>query len=493
MRINIHFKRYLILALFFFIFSCNPSDEKKTYEYQPFSIATIEINCPEKPTDTIYVKALALTNIPPTGSKTKMQAISDSGTYHLRLYIDRPVKSQLSVGDNRYNVILYPEDTSHISAKMTESKPILRFSGKGKKINEYYLEKKKHLGYTDIRRPLNKPINSAFTYELLKKTTDSIVNKTHHFLTNYLESHSLPQWFVDYEKAEIIYSGAGFKTSLPHANQALNYFEDSVPADYYDFIEELKIDNQKAVFSTHYMWFLNDYFMMDLPKEEYQSLSGFKRVRKIKYHILKNSKKALSGNVRDIYQKTLFSDFISYFSDSSKIASLAEKFEVKNYSDLMRLANRKSKKKTEMLDLQQGDTIPNFYVINEADSLISFDKFKNQVLYINFWATWCGPCLNNMPELNKMIGNYEENSKIRFLNICMKSEEDRWRKTLKKYNLQGTNLFAKGNWNKKISAYFNIDSYPHYTIVGKDNVLLENHTDKAPGVKKKIDSLLDNE
>jgi thiol-disulfide isomerase/thioredoxin len=172
---------------------------------------------------------------------------------------------------------------------------------------------------------------------------------------------------------------------------------------------------------------------------------------------------------------------------------LARAFEVSDYQQLVKVAGIKSRNEMQFYNLHNGDTIPDFILTTTLDSLISMRDFSNQLLYVNFWATWCGPCLQNMPELNKLIQRYQDDPRIAFLNFCVDSEHEKWMTKIEKYKVRVVNLFAEGNWNSKVRAFFNIKGIPHYAIVGKHNILLENATEKAPGVKDKIEEILSHE
>ncbi len=49
-----------------------------------------------------------------------------------------------------------------------------------------------------------------------------------------------------------------------------------------------------------------------------------------------------------------------------------------------------------------GDKVPDIKVIRDDGKLVSLASFKGKVLLINFWATWCPPCVREMPDLNKL-------------------------------------------------------------------------------------------
>lgn len=458
--------------------------------YTPFSQSVIHVSLNQDIADSLSISARVQTNIPVGGNESNTVTMSKTGDYYLNLEIDRPAKSFLSLGDSQYNVFVFPQDTTHLKVHISQNRIELNFYGKAKTINEYYLKKRKDLGYTDIRYPLNEPLSARTTYKLLKQTTDSVINRELAFFEAYASTARLPEWFLNYEEAEIIYMGAGYKTAMPQANKILKYFRDSIPSDYYDFLKHIRIDNPKAVLSSQYFYFLDEYFLKSLPVNETNRLSGFARVNKMMPHKLGQSKDQLSGETRDLYHKYNFSTLIKYYTDSTAIDSLARELQLSDYKELVRLAGSRSRSEIQKLNLTKGDTIPDFVLSNALDSLISIRGFQDHVLYINFWATWCGPCIQNITELNKLISQYEEDPKIKFLNICLDDEWEKWLAGISRHKIKGVNLFAQGKWNSKLRSYFNIEGIPHYVIINKGNILFENATDKAPKVQEKIRDIL---
>ncbi len=480
-------KSYYFLIL---IIGCIAEKEKQVFQYTPFSQSVVHLIFANNPADTLSIEASAVTNIPLGYNESKTLSVDKAGEYYVDIEIDRPAKSFLKIGDNQYNIFVFPEDTTHINIATVEGGFELSFSGRGKDISKYYLDKKKSLGYTDIRYPLNKSLSSKSTYKLLKQSADSVINRELLFLEKFKSSNRLPEWFLDYEHSEIVYSGAGYKTSMPKANEMMKYFKDTLSNDYYDFLSHIEVDNSKAILSSHYFWFLDEYFARSLPVSENNQLVGFSRMNKFMSHKLNQSKEQLSGDVKEAYHKYNFSSMIKFYADSLAIDSIAKVFEISDYKELVRIAGIRSRSEMEMLNINKGDTIPEFVLSNSLDSLISIRSFQDIILYLNFWATWCGPCIQNIPELNKLIAQYEKNSHVNFLNICLDCERDKWLTSIAKYKLKGVNLIAEGNWNSKLRSYFNIKGIPHYTIINKGNILFENFTDKAPMVQGKLDSLL---
>ena len=481
-----------ISFLLLFIIGCDIHDFENDLplEYSLFSNSVLHLDFRYDPSDTISASAFAQTNIPKDGSESNVITINKAGDYYLNIEIDRPTRCFLNLNREQFNIVVLPHDTTRITFSNLNGVPEINFTGKVSLINYYYLKKKENLGYTDIRFPLNAPLSQRTTYTRLKQTTDSVINRELAFFEEYALEHNLPNWFKHYEQSEMRYTGAVYKTMMPHANEIMKYFEDTVPPNYYDYLPEMEINNQHALLSSAYLSFLDAYFLRTLPVSETKDLSGFSRITKMEVYKLNQSKYELSDEIKEIYQMSNFSLLIKYYSDTLAIDSLAKAFEVTNYRELVRVAGIRSRNEIQSLNLNRGDTIPDFTLTTTLDSLTSIRDFSHQILYVNFWATWCGPCLQNIPELNKLIAQYQNDQRVAFLNVCLESESDKWLATLKKYKIKGVNLFAEGNWNSKLRAYFNITGIPHYAIVGKHNVLSVNPTEKAPGVKGKIDAIL---
>ncbi|MGB3780582.1 MAG: TlpA disulfide reductase family protein [Tunicatimonas sp.] len=475
-------KYWCITSLF--LVACASGSPEDNIRYQPFSTSVINVTFYSAPEDTIFLKAFTMNYIPRAGQKSERIPVTGEGSYYMSLTNDRPTSAFLDLGNDRYNIIIFPGDTVGVDVKILGEEFKLSFSGKGAAINEYYLAKKNQLAYTDIRVPLNAPLNSSASYQLILATTDSVVGKERNFLRNYLREKPLPEWFVHHEQAEIEYAGAGFKIFRPKYNELFSIFEDQLPDQYYAFLNDVLINNPEAITSGNYLQFLDDYFMQDLPSDEFNGLAGLEKHLTIGRHTLPLSQAQLSGEVQDVYHRYKFSSILKYLSDSATIDFLAKVYQVTEYQSLLKIIETKA-------TLRRGDTIPNFYVVDQLDSLVSFRTYRDKIVYVNFWAVWCKPCIKNIPELNRMITSYADQDDVLFLNVCLDSDQDKWLASLKRYNLRGTNVLAEGQWNQKLRASFSIEGIPNYALVAQGNVLYENHTNKAPAVKRTIDDLIE--
>lgn len=74
---------------------------------------------------------------------------------------------------------------------------------------------------------------------------------------------------------------------------------------------------------------------------------------------------------------------------------------------------------------------------DKTGKIVSLADFKGKVVFVNFWATWCPPCIAEMPSINKLRKNLNDDNKIAFLMVDMDSDRVKSSKFMvkKKYDL----------------------------------------------------------
>ncbi|RKJ44556.1 TlpA family protein disulfide reductase [bacterium 1XD8-76] len=74
------------------------------------------------------------------------------------------------------------------------------------------------------------------------------------------------------------------------------------------------------------------------------------------------------------------------------------------------------------LPLSVGDAAPDFTAVLTDGTEFTLSEQQGKVVLLNFWATWCGPCVREMPAFEKLYGEYGEDVAILAVN-CMESED----------------------------------------------------------------------
>lgn len=96
--------------------------------------------------------------------------------------------------------------------------------------------------------------------------------------------------------------------------------------------------------------------------------------------------------------------------------------------------------------------------------------YQGQVVILNYFATWCKPCVDEAPELEAFEKEYGNQFKL--LIIDRGETRDRVKKYVEKYKTTSTYLF---DYNQKISKKYNVVAQPETFVIDKDGTLKEHH------------------
>lgn len=107
--------------------------------------------------------------------------------------------------------------------------------------------------------------------------------------------------------------------------------------------------------------------------------------------------------------------------------------------------------------------IPNEVYIDSDDEEVSLADLKGKIVYVSFWATWCGPCKAEKPLLDKLKEDFKDNDKVVFVDISLDRNRAAWEAYLEKHKPRGI------QWNSKNEALtrrnFEFIGIPHHVIV----------------------------
>jgi len=82
------------------------------------------------------------------------------------------------------------------------------------------------------------------------------------------------------------------------------------------------------------------------------------------------------------------------------------------------------------------DTFPDanrdFYMADEDGQVISLAHFEGEVVFMNIWATWCPPCIAEMPSINKLYQQFGESDNVKFVLVSMDDEFDKAKQFMEK-------------------------------------------------------------
>jgi thiol-disulfide isomerase/thioredoxin len=102
------------------------------------------------------------------------------------------------------------------------------------------------------------------------------------------------------------------------------------------------------------------------------------------------------------------------------------------------------------------------------DDLIK--SFNGKFIYLDFWASWCSPCLKEIPEGINMAAN---NKELKYILISLDDDFSKWKTAQKQLGIAtDQSYFLTGNFNSAIAKKLGIISIPRYVLIGKDGNII---------------------
>ena len=118
-----------------------------------------------------------------------------------------------------------------------------------------------------------------------------------------------------------------------------------------------------------------------------------------------------------------------------------------------------------------------FDIVDVNGKVKNISKFFDKPTLVNFWADWCGPCMNEMPEMYEAYKEYKDKVNFLFVNVDSNSASDA-KATLKKKT--GGNMPTYIDYNYSASSAMGISSIPRIILIDKNGKIVHDQTGSYP-------------
>lgn len=117
---------------------------------------------------------------------------------------------------------------------------------------------------------------------------------------------------------------------------------------------------------------------------------------------------------------------------------------------------------------------------------------EHKVIYLNFWSTWCSPCLQNLKAEQKLIEKYTGKD-IVFVSACLNSDMETWKKLVETNHLAGVHYFFDLEESRNIMKKLQFRWVPHFLLLNKKGIIVDygfHLSADYPATAERIDKLL---
>ena len=343
----------------------------------------------------------------------------------------------------------------------------LKISGKGHEMSNYYEKKDAAELGLQLKIPsLNRLPKKAFTDSIDKHQATLIK-----LMDNSLpQLKYLPKSFIHDEKKKLNYTTAIRKISFANAqiirfknDSILNEFDDK----YFSFLKTIPFDNAVDKEDRDYTVLIRGYVTYMLTRKNKGERKSEVENFQSKFGIYKTLFK--SDDLRD------FQLFDLLYQNNSKAR---EKWYVDAVDDFKKLTGNDSLKyeiENIMLirqKLAKGEPAYDFTMYDSTGKTHKLSDFKGSYVVIDAWATWCKPCILEIPHLQKLEKDMESKP-IVFLSISIDENEAKWRGYLARKQMHGYQFWNGKRTNTDFKREFLIQGIPRFIVIDREGNIVD--------------------
>jgi thiol-disulfide isomerase/thioredoxin len=171
-----------------------------------------------------------------------------------------------------------------------------------------------------------------------------------------------------------------------------------------------------------------------------------------------------------------FNDMLKDYSDkfSALLSKVTDKdFIITEKERIEKTTSSWGERKTAIDNMpKEGEPAIDFTYPDKDGNEFSLSSFKGNLVYVDVWATWCGPCLGQIPALQK-LGEEYHGKNITFLSVSVDNDKEAWLEMVDEKELGGIQLWADG-WSGITKSYA-IFGIPRFMLFSADgNVISTN-------------------
>ncbi|MEN9640340.1 MAG: hypothetical protein RLZZ262_2209 [Bacteroidota bacterium] len=275
------------------------------------------------------------------------------------------------------------------------------------------------------------------------------------FVSNFKEMETLSfQW----QKANEM---------IVYRNQVSQNNPPTFPASFDQFLNSLNINDERAAFDTYYRQFMGNWMALNATNQYYaNNETTIVRYYELQLQFLCNAVTSPKN------KSVLITDLMPGVMKDCGTADLRPFIaQLEKCTQDQKLIDSVKRIAAQYAHLYPGEPAPDAVAFDVAGKNYKLSDFKGQVLYIDVWATWCGPCKREIPSLKQLEAEYHGKN-VKFISISTDQDQKAWENFLPKNDMSGLQLHQSLNFDESVSKLYMVNSIPRFLLIDtKGNII----------------------
>lgn len=141
----------------------------------------------------------------------------------------------------------------------------------------------------------------------------------------------------------------------------------------------------------------------------------------------------------------------------------------------------------QMSQVNVGGIAPNFELNTPEGKKLSLNSLKGHIVLLDFWASWCGPCIREMPNVKQIYAKYHDKG-LEILGVSLDREKTPWINAIKTKGLSWNHVSSLKEFDCPVARLFHVTAIPRMYIIDKEGKIIAQDL-RGEELAKKMDEL----
>jgi len=453
----------LFLVLLIVLTGCIEKEESNTF--------FLRINAPSFNESLVEIVSVNVLNY----EETLLESIilDSIGNGSVQFSRTKPGFGSIKIGDNYFRIYLEAGFDLKATVITNSETPFIKYSGKGSKPNNYLSGTNSILKKFHDKHPTwfqKEPANVSLLL-------DSLHNSLESFHLGYLDTVDLNNTTREIFEESIEMKLINLKQQHRLINNAA-YKIENVPSSLNNTSKEISFKAKYLDLAmVEYAQVLDLFLRLEIQDPIYEGIEA-EELDSLKEIFPMLTNKLIKGHDFPLdIQEFLIAKDLSYWLASEGISSgldsvyndFKKDFVNSIYNDELEV------KYTEWLRIARGQPAPEITGVTIENDTLSLSKLKGKVVFIDVWATWCGPCLAGFPFYNNIQKEFEGSDEVEFLFVSVDGDHEKWVNFIKEETIpMGTQIHEfPETVHPPIQESYKMWGVPRYILIDREGMIYD--------------------
>ena len=407
--------------------------------------------------------------------------LDEANAFFTHFEVKEAVMGTLTTGRGSLPIFLEPGTPLHLEGDARQLSQLV-FSGAGSAENNFLMDYRNRAESTISRSLINEKARDLGPDEYLL-FADSIAAVKWNFFEDHVKNHALSPALTVFFQTQVLYEKFQQLLDYPSLHQRLNQMDalPVLPDHYYGFLDQATQFDGDRLNNLTYVNFLLAYLGHQRLVDEVDFPDGTSG-HVANYHL---AARYLTGRTKYYIQALA----VSREMNSGDLDLAMELFD--EYMEISPVEAYKQSLQDELAKIQvlwAGNPAPDFTMTDIHGNQVSMRDYLGKVVYLKFWASWCGPCMREVPPAAELKQRMKGEEDLVFMYVSIDTDPVAWKNQVERHGITGVHTRTPGR-ERGVPAMYHVRWIPTFYIIGRDGNIYD-HRPLRPSDGELLDEAL---